>query len=44
MTAQVELAADRRGTLAAPIEPHRVLDDLEAGRVRAAEPDPTAVE
>ena len=47
MTAEVELAptgADGvdRATAGAAVEPGRILDDLEAGRLRAAEPDPAA--
>jgi 2,3,4,5-tetrahydropyridine-2-carboxylate N-succinyltransferase len=43
MTTELELPG--RPAMAAQsvaIEPHRILDDLEAGRVRAAEPDPSA--
>jgi 2,3,4,5-tetrahydropyridine-2-carboxylate N-succinyltransferase len=44
MTAEIELplgpTAETRGT--PEVGPDRILDDLEAGRVRAAEPDPTA--
>ena len=41
MTAELELAGRVRSPDVA-IAPDRILDDLEAGRVRAAEPDPTA--
>lgn len=43
MTAEVEPAVVRTGRTGAPaVEPWRILDDLEAGRIRAAEPDPAA--
>ncbi len=43
MTAEVGLDAGRRAPEPSPAtDPDRILDDLEAGRVRAAEPDPTA--
>jgi 2,3,4,5-tetrahydropyridine-2-carboxylate N-succinyltransferase len=44
MTAEVLLATGRAASSpAAPaVEPARILDDLEAGRVRAAEPDPAS--
>ena len=40
MTAEVELAGRSAPPPTPAIEPARVLDDLEAGRLRAAEPDP----
>ncbi len=43
MTAEVAPAADRRGSGTSPaIDPNQILDDLEDGRVRAAEPDPAS--
>lgn len=42
MTSELELASRPRPPASPAIEPHRILDDLEAGRVRAAEPDPSA--
>jgi 2,3,4,5-tetrahydropyridine-2-carboxylate N-succinyltransferase len=44
MTAELELAerAGRRSAELAAVVPGRILDDLEAGLVRAAEPDPDA--
>jgi 2,3,4,5-tetrahydropyridine-2-carboxylate N-succinyltransferase len=43
MTAIVRPGAAERDTAAehAPLDPDTLLDDLEAGRIRAAEPDPT---
>ena len=41
MTAELEFAGRPRPPAPA-IAPHRILDDLEAGRARAAEPDPGA--
>lgn len=44
MTAELELVGSATG-VARPtrgVDPSRILDDLEAGRVRAAEPDPTS--
>ncbi len=45
MTASLRLEAEVAGADAAPstaVDPATILDDLEAGRIRAAEPDPTA--
>jgi Tetrahydrodipicolinate N-succinyltransferase len=42
MTTELELTSRSRRSSSPAVEPHRILDDLEAGRVRAAEPDPTA--
>ncbi|MGZ8437002.1 MAG: 2,3,4,5-tetrahydropyridine-2,6-dicarboxylate N-succinyltransferase [Candidatus Limnocylindrales bacterium] len=44
MTAEVELAGSlvTAATGAAAVDPGRILDDLEAGRLRAAEPDASA--
>jgi 2,3,4,5-tetrahydropyridine-2-carboxylate N-succinyltransferase len=45
MTADVETVPSRSARPASPaVEPGRILDDLEAGRVRAAEPDPAAAD
>jgi 2,3,4,5-tetrahydropyridine-2,6-dicarboxylate N-succinyltransferase len=44
MTAEVGIVegAARAGSSSTAVDPRRILDDLEAGRVRAAEPDPTS--
>lgn len=42
MTAQIEFGPGTAAPGWLAIEPHRILDELEAGLVRAAEPDPAA--
>lgn len=42
MTAEAALGASVGSRTDTAVDPRRILDDLEAGRVRAAEPDPTS--
>ena len=44
MTAEVALGASAGSRVDTAVDPRRILDDLEAGRVRAAEPDPSSAD